>query len=287
MPTRRRFPWISTVLLLAVVAGAAWGGWALLGGGGAAEAPVLHLVARGPLKVTVLESGSLEALSSTTIASQVEGQAAILFLVPEGTILTPEDVAQHREIVRLDGSDLEAKLRKQKIEVESARAATVNAEKSLVIQQQEDASKERQAVLQVEFARLDLRRAIGVLLAERLEEQRRRLHAARTALARAEAQPAPHGEEPAPGAVEGLRRAAAAAQAEEEALIHGFLEDGALAGETLQKLRALRSDISLADEELKRAQVKWDWSKRLLEKDFVSRDEENADRLAYERRRIE
>ena len=41
-----------------------------------------------------------------------------------------------------------------------------------------------------------------------------------------------------------------------EAGIRAYLEDPELSGETLQKLRQLRSDISLADEELKRAQVK-------------------------------
>ena len=284
MSTRRGAPLGLIALLLLGGGAVAYFGFGVGRPRDDSEAPALHVVTKGPLRVTVLESGSLEALASTTIASQVEGQAAIQFIVPEGTVLTAQDVAQKREIVRLDPSDIIAKLKKQSIDVASARASTVNAEKGLLIQQQEDASKERQALLQVEFARLDLRRSVGVALAERLEAHRRRLDAARAAVVAAAAKDAaPASAEPPNGA----HGQVATLQAEQDALIQEFLEDAALAGETLQKQRQLRSDISLADEELKRAQVKWDWSKKLLEKDFVSRDEEDADRLAFERRKIE
>jgi len=245
-------------LLLVVALGAAgWWAWSTFARPPAAAAPALHSAAQGPLRVTVLESGSLEALKSTTIASQVEGQAAIIYLVEEGTILTAEDVAQGRVIVKLDASELEERISKQNLDVQAARAAKVNAEASFSIQVQEDASKERQATLEVEFAGLDLKRYVGEELAQQLEQARRRVLA---------------GEQRVEEFDRGLK---------------ALLADERLKGEALQTQRQLKSDISLAQEELKRAQVKWDWSKKLLEKDFVSRDEEDADRLAVERRRIE
>lgn len=246
-------------LLLAVVAlgGLAWLGWQGLSPAAREAPPPLARATRGPLRITVLEAGSLEALKSTTVASQVEGQAAILYLVEEGTVVSEQDVAGGRVLVKLDASDLEERIAKQVIDVQAARAAKVNAEASLSIQQQEDASKDRQAVLKVEFAELDLKRYVGTEVAARLEQARRDVLAGK------------------------------ADQAALEQQLQAALEDPGLQGEAQQKMRQLNSDISLAQEELKRAQVKWDWSRRLLERDFVSRDEEDADRLAVERRTIE
>src|SRR5688500_15263085 len=134
------------IVVVLVAGGLGYGAWRLFRGGAGAGEPVLHLVERGPLKVTVLESGSLEALASTVIASQVEGQAAILEIVPEGTVLTADDVASKRVLVKLDASALDDRISALLIELESARAAAVNAVETLAIQEQEEASKDRQAM---------------------------------------------------------------------------------------------------------------------------------------------
>jgi multidrug efflux pump subunit AcrA (membrane-fusion protein) len=133
MASSRRFP-LGLILGLVVVVGL--GAWLVFGGlgrGADVDEPPLVAVARGPLPVTVLESGSLEALASTTIASPIEGQAAILSLVEEGTILTAEDVASGRVLVRLDSSELEEKIARQLIDLEAARASAVNAAASLAV----------------------------------------------------------------------------------------------------------------------------------------------------------
>lgn len=252
----RSFPWW-TLLALAAVAALGWLGWQGLSPATEAPPPPLATATRGLLRITVLEAGSLEALKSTTVSSQVEGQAAIIYLVEEGTVLGPDDVRAGRVLVKLDASDLEERISKQLIDVQAARAAKVNAEASLSIQQQEDASKERQAALKVEFADLDLNRYVGGEVAARLEKARRDV-------------------------LDGTSR-----EEDLERALRSALEDPALKGEAQQRLRQLNSDISLAAEDLKRAQVKWEWSRRLLERDFVSRDEEDADRLALERRTIE
>lgn len=255
MSTRTpRWPLLLALLALAALG---WLGWQGLSPAAREVPPPLSTATRGPLRITVLEAGSLEALKSTTVASLVEGQAAILYLVEEGTVISEQDVASGRVLVKLDASELEERIAKQVIDVQAARAAKVNAEASLSIQQQEDASKDRQAVLKVEFAELDLKRYVGTEVAAALEQARRDV------------------------------LAGAADEASLEQRLRQALVDPALQGEAQQRLRQLNSDISLAQEELKRAQVKWDWSRRLLERDFVSRDEEDADRLAVERRTIE
>ena len=46
---------------------------------------VLHCVQRGPLSITVAESGTLSSQQEVKIKSQVDGRKTILFLIEEGT----------------------------------------------------------------------------------------------------------------------------------------------------------------------------------------------------------
>ncbi len=71
------------------------------GVGATSETP-LWTVTRGPLRITVTEGGSLQSLNPTTVSSQVKGETKIVAVVPEGSTVTPEDVAAGRVIVELD-----------------------------------------------------------------------------------------------------------------------------------------------------------------------------------------
>jgi multidrug resistance efflux pump len=230
----------------------------------------LYTVRRGPLRATVLEGGNLEALTSHTVVSMVEGRPTIQFIVEEGSVVTAEDVEQGRVLVRLDSAELEEKIERQKIDVAQARSSHENAVSNLEIQRQQNASDIRKAELDVRFARLDLARYVGRDLVEEL-----------LTVQHADEPDAPTTPDETPRssgvtASMGLRR-----------LIQTLLRNERLEGEAMQTIRLLDSDISLAEEEFTRAQVEYDWSTRLREKGFVSRDEEEADRLALERRRIE
>jgi multidrug resistance efflux pump len=256
---RSAFPLLSILVL----AGLGVGAWLLLRAGSSGPGELaLHTVRKGPLKVTVLEGGSLEALKSTTIASQVEGQAAILYIVEEGTVLTPEDVAAGRVLVRLDDSDIKDKLERQQIDLQSATAARVNAATSLEIQRHQNASDVRKAELDVQFAALDLERYVGkALLAEVLK--------VRSAAGGPEGGPSSVPPAPPPEWYAAL------------------LERPTLDGEALQTLRRLDSEIQLADEEAKRAASKYGYSEQLAAKGYVSKEEKEADRLAMERSSVE
>jgi len=59
--------------------------------------------------------------------------------------------------------------------------------------------------------------------------------------------------------------------------------DKTLGGEALQQLRKLRSDIDLADEEVKRATEKVGWTEKLKKEGFVTQNELDADKLALKR----
>jgi multidrug efflux pump subunit AcrA (membrane-fusion protein) len=49
-------------------------------------------VRRDDLKVTVTESGSIKARNTIDVKSEVEGQATIVSIVPEGSYITQENV---------------------------------------------------------------------------------------------------------------------------------------------------------------------------------------------------
>ncbi|MBE3070053.1 MAG: efflux RND transporter periplasmic adaptor subunit [Planctomycetes bacterium] len=59
-----------------------------------------------------------------------------------------------------------------------------------------------------------------------------------------------------------------------------------LGGEALQQMRKLQSDIDLADEKLKRAASKLKWTQMLEEKGYVTGDELEADRLAWQTQQV-
>jgi HlyD family secretion protein len=65
-----------------------------------------------------------------------------------------------------------------------------------------------------------------------------------------------------------------------------LLADERLDGEALKKKRKLESDIDLAKEEVARAVVRLDWTKKLFEKGYVTRDDLQADELALKREEV-
>jgi HlyD family secretion protein len=264
---RSKLPLLLTLLL---IAGAGIAYLVFFRGGTEEQAELgLWRVAPGHMRVTVLEGGSLEAMESVTVASEVEGQAAILKIVEEGRIISAEDVANGLVLVRLDDSEITDRLERQKIERAAAEAALENAVNNLEIQREQNASDIRKAELDVRFARLDLERYVGK------RETQRLLEAYGTAEA-LEGRSIPETAEGADGETTGLRR-----------ILITLLESEELEGESLQMIRLLDTDIQLAEEELRRAEVKLDWTRRLVAKGYVSREDEEADRIAVSRLGIE
>ena len=264
---------LTGVLLLTLVGLGAWGLWQMSQSG---EDPVSAWsltppLTRQDLRLTVIQKGELRAVSPHLIKNRVEGRTAILSILPEGTKLTPDDVAAKRVLIQLDTSTIEQNIAKQKIDVRSALEAVTNAQSNLRIQAHQHASEVRKAELTLRFARLDLARYVGEHVGEALErEHLDRVAAAREALA---------GADDAEGAP--------ASEPMDETSIRDLLSQEALDGEAVQRLRDLSSDIDLAEEELRRAQDKVNHSKKLETKGFISREELDADLLALRRKQVE
>jgi len=128
-------------------------------------------VRRGDLTVTVTKGGTLQATESLDIKSEVDGSHQILELIPEGTIITEEDVEKGRVLVRIDVAELEDREGNQEIAFRNAEAAYTQAQENLDIQKKDNESNIAAAALKLKFAYMELERYVGKTLAAEILEK--------------------------------------------------------------------------------------------------------------------
>ncbi len=211
------------------------------------EGTGLFAVKRGELAITVSESGSIKAVKAVDIKSKVEGQASIVNIVPEGTLITPEDVNNGKVLVELDSSKLKEQLSQREIDLTAAEASYADANESYLIQVKQNESDISAAALKVKFALLDLQKYLGKTVADALV-------------------------------------AKAGQEADPNMNIASLLEDpNSLGGEASQKLRELQGNISLAQSNLEKAAYTLEWTEKLYKKQYVAGTELRKDRLDKQR----
>jgi len=166
---------LPVVIVVLVVLGAVVGAGALVyrmnrGARNALEAGVTTPVRRGDLTIAVTESGTLQAEKMVRIRSRVPGSVQIIYIVPEGTRITEEDVRQGKVLVELDSSSLRDRLTRQQISVQNASAAYTKAKEDYAILVKQNESEIRKAALQVKFAWMELQHYVGEDLAQALPQ---------------------------------------------------------------------------------------------------------------------
>jgi HlyD family secretion protein len=211
-----------------------------------------YTVKRGDLIISVLEGGNLKALRSKEVKSEVEGSATIIYLIPEGTRVTEEDIEKGTLLVELDSSDIRERLKTQEITYQSALSDYVLATEAYEIQLKQNESDIRASELAMTFAKMDLERYLGEDLAEKFIDP----------------------EVPF--------------DLDDPALIgEGGEDSGLIKGASRQAKRDLETAISLAEEELVRAKNTLEWTTKLYEKKYVSRNDLEGDTIALNRRKVE
>ena len=106
---------------------------------------------RGPLTISVLESGTIKAKEKIIIKNEIEGRTSIVSLVPEGTHVKKGDL-----LIKLDDSVLKDSKIDQEIAVQKAYAAFIDANENLAVVQNQAVSDVNVAQLTLEFAIQDL-----------------------------------------------------------------------------------------------------------------------------------
>ena len=108
-------------------------------------------VQRGPLTISVLESGTIKAQKQEIYKSEIEGRTSILYLIEEGTRVEEGDL-----LVELDATTLQDSEIDQEIKVQNAEAAYINATETLAVTKNQAQSDIDQATLDLQFAEQDL-----------------------------------------------------------------------------------------------------------------------------------
>ncbi|MCX7765438.1 MAG: efflux RND transporter periplasmic adaptor subunit [Candidatus Sumerlaeia bacterium] len=133
---------------------------------------VTFTVNRGDLVVDVLESGNIDTSGSQVIKSEVEGTTKIIYIVPEGTMITQKDVEEKKILVELDASELRRREIQEEIEYQSAMANYTDAKESYDIQLTVNERNLKQAELKVKFAKMDLDKYLGERVATAFVEDK-------------------------------------------------------------------------------------------------------------------
>ena len=170
------------------------------------------VVKRGPVTISVLEAGALKAKDPEIICSSLQGRAAIISIIPEGTRVNQGDL-----LVELDVTQLVDHRVDHEIMVRNAEAAWINARETLVITKSLAQSNIEAAQLKYDFAKLDLAKYKG---------------------------------------------------------------DG---GELATSMAKAKGDIALSEQELKKNQDYYAWSKRLADEKYLSTTQLQADELTMKR----
>lgn len=125
-------------------------------------------VTKGTLAIDVIETGNIDTSDSLIIRSEVEGRTNIISIVPEGTIITEDDIKSKKLLVELDSADLRKRLTQAEVSFENQKASFTDAKSSLDIQTNLNESNLKDGELKVLFAKMELEKYVGDKLVDKL-----------------------------------------------------------------------------------------------------------------------
>lgn len=280
---------IAGVSVLAVV-----GWWSMSGGGAAAEKVPTRIVQRGPLEITVLQGGEIRALQNNEVKSEIEIPTKILSLIPEGYLISEEDVKDGKVLIELDSTDLKTKIETHEIDFQTTVSNYIDADENREIQKSENQTLVRDVKQVAIFALMDFekylgREVTGAILTtaglppdvDAFEKYADVLETHANAQVSSEAALAKRGANAKPGVA---KKTIAAPPVSEMINFTPFLEQKAQSdGEAQQKLRQLEDDLLLHRSELALAKQKVESSKRLAEKKFVTSAQMENDLVGFDK----
>lgn len=283
---------------LGILAVAGW--WSMSGGGAAAEKVPTFIVQRGPLEINVLQGGEIRALQNTEVKSEIEIPTKILSLIPEGYLITENDIKDGKVLIELDNTDLKTKIQTHEIDFQTTVSNYIDADENREIQRSENQSLVRDVKQVGIFALMDFEKYLGrevtaAILssaglppdvesfekyADVLETQANTPVSAEAARSKNEASSKSGAEKKS-----AAKKPVAAASKSEMIDFSPFLEQKAQGsdGEAQQKLRQLEDDLLLHRSELAVSKQKVESSKRLAEKKFITNALLENDLVGYDK----
>ena len=241
---------IISVVFLIVIAVWAQTQWASSSESESADA--VFIVKRRDLIISVVENGEVKARYTTDVKCEVEGyENTITYLISEGTILTCQDVEDGTIIVEMDSSELQNRFTQQDMRFTTAQAAQEEAVSNYDIQIKDNQSSIKDARLKEKFALMELEKYLGKTLTTHILTQY---------------------ESNSLGDANDLNLD-----------YQVLLDDPNAICQASLKLRQLQNNIYLSEEELSRSDAKLAGSRKLYEKNYITKMEYQADQLNYQR----
>ncbi len=275
---------------------------------------------RGPLQISVLEGGTMQALDSQELKCEVRvgfQGSKILKIVDEGYQVTEDDVRTNRVLIELDSSELQKMLVQQEIVFQTAVAALADAQQAYEIQLNQNLSDIMAAEQKARFARMDCEKFLGKKVADAVvaelgtDELFNTARTNRSLPLPLETSPPQVSLETNAGTIlldrpsmvaslevlPGTVHAAAVPSPADPAppeprkpsSIHfaQYANIEALGdGEAKQKIRKFQDDLQVAQKESGQALSTLDGTKRLFAKGFVTRTDLQRDEIAHENMRL-
>ena len=277
---------------LCVLAIGGW--WSMSGSGTTTEKVPTFIVQRGPLEINVLQGGEIRALENYGVKSEIEIPTKILNLIPEGYMITEEDVKDGKVLIELDSTDLKTKIETHEIDFQTTVSSYIEADENREIQRSENQTLVRDTKQVGMFALMDFEKYLGrevtgaILKAaglppdvEAFEKYADVLETQANSMPSSEATISKRASSVKDGTV---KKTLAAMPASEMIDFSPYLEQrGESDGEAQQKLRQLEDDLLLHRSELAVAKQKVESSKRLAEKKFVTAALLENDQVSFEK----
>ena len=288
----KRWWWIGG--LAAAAAGSAY--W-LLGSSAASVTDVATFeVQRGNLQINVLQGGEIRALKNFEVKSEIEYPTKIMSLIPEGYLITEEDVKDGKVLVELDPSDIKDKITTHDIEFQTTVATYIDVDENREIVRSENQSLVRDAKTAAAFALMDFEKYLGKKVAVAVLKQRNLpetiealdVHVAtmesaskpsRVTLASREADAGKEAKSAAATPPPAAKKTVTAIPRTDFVKI--LDEDKTDDGEAEQKLGQLKGDLLLHQGELSLAQQTLDASAKLAEKKFITKSAFENDQVTH------
>ena len=141
------------------------------GDAGAGDVPTF-MVQRGTLQINVLQGGEIRALKNYEVKSEIETPTKILSLIPEGYMITEEDVKDGKVLVELDGSDIKDKITTHDIDFQTTVANFIDADENREIVKSENLSLVNETKNIALFALMDFEKYLSKAAASALLKSR-------------------------------------------------------------------------------------------------------------------
>jgi HlyD family secretion protein len=136
-------------------------------------------VERGPLTISITESGAIRPREQIVLRSEIEGSTTILHIIEEGALVQEGDLLVELDIVELENNVVDRRIR-----VQNDEADLIYAQENLKVVENQAAANLAQAELDLQFARQDLENYINGQYPKQVKEAETRITLAEEELSR-------------------------------------------------------------------------------------------------------